>query len=148
MRRLSRSDETGVAMIELALVLTFLAVLIFGIIDFGYTLSDYQNVRQGVREAVREAASNPSQFTTTSQFNDFIVARSGVSASQLTVSWKPSGSITGGSNFEVCVDYATKSITGFAAAWLPKTLHSDVVMRMEPPQTTGFPAPPGPLAPC
>lgn len=169
MRLFEESDDCGVAMIELALVLTFLAVLVFGIIDFGYTLSDYQNLRQGVREAAREAANNPAQFndvnsptcapftppSTAACFYDFIVARTGLSASQLTISWSPSGTalspIPGGKDFEVCVNYTTTSITGFAAPYLPKTLHSDVLMRMEPPSST-FPAPTSPavspLAPC
>lgn len=173
MRDSAALDEQGVAMIEFALVLTFLAVLVFGIIDFGYTLSDYQNVRQGVREAAREVASNPSQFTVVTSpptplsstcsafapaptsteecFTDFIVARTGVSASQLTVSWSSAAAaprpLSGGTPFEVCVDYATKSITGFASSFLPKTLHADVVMRMEP-TSSPFPTPPVSLAPC
>lgn len=161
--------EHGVAMIEFALILTFLAVLVFAIIDFGYMLSDYQNVRQGVREAAREATNNPSQFTVTPPtppsppcstfvpaptstsecFRDFIIARTGVNPSQLNIGWSSSaGTIKGGSPFEVCVDYTPKSITGFAASFLPKTLHSDVKMRMEP-QSSTFPSlsPPIP-SPC
>jgi len=149
-------------MIEFALVLTFLAVLVFGIIDFGYTLSDYQNLRQGVREAAREAANNPSQFTdvssstckpfspptTSACFYDFIVARTGLSASQLAISWNQSGTITGHSVFKVCVNYTTTSITGFAAPYLPKTLHSNVQMLVEPLSTPLFPAPIPPAIPC
>lgn len=169
-RRIRGQSQVGVAMIEFALILTFLAVLVFGIIDFGYTLSDYQNVRQGVREAAREVTNNPTQFTvvagtppssppcstfvplptsTTECFQDFIRSRAGVSANQLTIGWSSStGTIAGGTSFEVCVDYTTKSITGFAAQFLPKTLHSDVTMRMEPPSSTFPSLSPPVLAPC
>lgn len=155
-------------MVELALILTFIFVLVFGMIDFGNTLSDYENLRQGVREAAREATNNPSQFgsattttclalspipTTAAEcFYRYIVARTGLPSSRLTVTWSNlPGNISTGTPFEVCVNFATQSITGYAQIVLPTTVHADVEMQMEP-QTSTFPSPSSPavaaFSPC
>lgn len=134
-------NQAGVAMIELALLVTFIVTLIFGLIDFGNTLSDYQNLKQGVREAAREATNNPSQFTSSAAFATFIVSRTGLSSSRLSIRWSPSGTLSNGATFQVCVSYATQSITGIGGPFLPSTLRSHVQMRMEPFPSATVPAP-------
>ncbi len=43
------------AAVELALVLPLVVALLFGIIDFGVVLNDYQSVRSGTRDGARNA---------------------------------------------------------------------------------------------
>jgi Flp pilus assembly protein TadG len=49
-----RGDD-GAALVEFALIAPFLFLVLFGIIEFGLTLNDYQSIRQGVREGARDA---------------------------------------------------------------------------------------------
>lgn len=56
MRPRVRDREQGASLVEFALVLPLLAVLLFGILEFGMALNDYQSIRQGTREGARQAA--------------------------------------------------------------------------------------------
>jgi Flp pilus assembly protein TadG len=47
--------DRGASLVEFAIVLPVLALLLFGVIEFGLTLNDYQSVRQGAREGARNA---------------------------------------------------------------------------------------------
>lgn len=60
-------DETGVALIELAVVLPILAVLSLGIMEFSNLYYKYQLVQNGVRDAARYAASLPYAPTDAAQ---------------------------------------------------------------------------------
>jgi Flp pilus assembly protein TadG len=53
-RRLRRED--GASLVEFALILPILALLLFGLIDFGFIYNDYLQVRQGVRDGARQGA--------------------------------------------------------------------------------------------
>lgn len=141
MNRAIERDQEGVALVELAILITFLTVLVFGFIEFGNTLSDYQNLRQGVREATREAAANPAKFTTSADFGNFIVSTTGLDSSRLTISWTSTGTFNSGDVLRVCVRYSTQSITGYAGLFLPSSLSSNVAMRMEPYPSSTFPKP-------
>jgi Flp pilus assembly protein TadG len=56
-RRLARyAADDGAAMVEFSLVLLLLAILIFGIISFGYLFSFRQNMTQAAAEGARAAA--------------------------------------------------------------------------------------------
>jgi Flp pilus assembly protein TadG len=46
--------ERGAALVEFAIVFPLLALIVFGIIQFGTTYNNYEAVRQGVRDAARE----------------------------------------------------------------------------------------------
>lgn len=50
-----RGDDRGAALVEFALVAPVLFLVLFGIIEFGIGLNDYQSIRQGVREGTRQA---------------------------------------------------------------------------------------------
>jgi Flp pilus assembly protein TadG len=54
-RRARARGERGAAAVEFALVLPFLLLVVFGIIDYGLYFNNSINVRQGVREAARQA---------------------------------------------------------------------------------------------
>jgi Flp pilus assembly protein TadG len=49
-----RRGERGAAMVEFAIVFPILALIVFGIIQFGSTYNNYESVRQGVRDAARQ----------------------------------------------------------------------------------------------
>lgn len=52
----TRERESGVALVEFALIVPFLLILIVGIIDFGFLFNDVISVRQGARDGGRQAA--------------------------------------------------------------------------------------------
>ena len=47
--------DAGNAIVEFALTLPLIIVLLFGIVDFGFTFNDWIAVRQGGREGLRQA---------------------------------------------------------------------------------------------
>lgn len=49
-------SERGASLVEFALVAPVLFLVVFGIVEFGMGLNDYQSLRQGVREGARQAA--------------------------------------------------------------------------------------------
>ena len=53
--RFRRRREGGAALVEFALVLPMLVLVLFGIIEFGIALNDYQSIRHGAREGARQA---------------------------------------------------------------------------------------------
>lgn len=59
-RSRTRPDDSGVAAVELALVLPILLVLVFGIIDFGRMLNAQITLTQAAREGARWAALGQS----------------------------------------------------------------------------------------
>ena len=56
MRR--RTNDRGANLVEFAILAPLLIVLVFGIIDFAWILTQHQDVRHGAREAARLAAVN------------------------------------------------------------------------------------------
>jgi Flp pilus assembly protein TadG len=57
----ARREEHGVVLVEMALVVTFLSLVIFGIISFGILLGFRQNLTQAATEAARAASVQPVQ---------------------------------------------------------------------------------------
>jgi Flp pilus assembly protein TadG len=93
-RRLRFCDERGQAIVEFALVLPILALLLFGIIQFGLVFNNYVTLTDAVRAGARKAAvsrqsGNPVGDTQTAVRN----AASDLDLSQLTItvtsSWAP-----------------------------------------------------------
>ena len=68
--------DDGAAMVEFALVLPILALLLFGIIEFGSAYSQTLNIRHGAREGSRLVAVNynPSGQTGQTQANTVAAA--------------------------------------------------------------------------
>ena len=62
--RWRRPRERGAALVEFALCLPVLAVLAFGVVDFGRAYSLTQQARASAREAAFYAASHPGQLHT------------------------------------------------------------------------------------
>jgi Flp pilus assembly protein TadG len=55
-RRRRDDDERGAALVEFALIFPFLALILFGTIEFAWTFSQHLDVRHGAREGARLAA--------------------------------------------------------------------------------------------
>ena len=62
--RRSRSDESGAALVEFALVVPLFALLLFGVIQFGLAFGGWASVRASVQNSARLIAINdPGQTT-------------------------------------------------------------------------------------
>jgi hypothetical protein len=53
-----KTNDRGANLVEFAILAPLLIVLLFGIIDFAWILTQHQDVRHGAREAARLAAVN------------------------------------------------------------------------------------------
>jgi Flp pilus assembly protein TadG len=58
-----RKSESGVALVEFALVLPFLAVILFGIVDMGRAYRFENRLRNAAREGAQLAQANPEKLT-------------------------------------------------------------------------------------
>ena len=58
-----KSREEGVAAVEFALILPVLALLLFGVIEFGRVWSQYQVFQGAAREGARCAAVQATEFS-------------------------------------------------------------------------------------
>jgi len=59
-----RSDQRGAALVEVALLLPFMGLLIFGTMEIGSVIYQQHVVTKGVQEAARYAARSPSLIET------------------------------------------------------------------------------------
>jgi hypothetical protein len=50
-----RRGDDGASLVEFALIAPVLSLLLFGVIEFGLVLNDYQSLRQSAREGARQA---------------------------------------------------------------------------------------------
>jgi Flp pilus assembly protein TadG len=56
-----RREQWGAVLVEMALVVTFLSLVVFGIISFGILLGYRQNLTQAATEAARAASVQQDQ---------------------------------------------------------------------------------------
>jgi len=136
----------------MALVLPLLLLIVFGIIEFGTTYSNYIGLRDGVRNSARAGAVG--SFGTNSSCNlvgadeaSTVVkrlmcltkAQTGLDTTQVRVKiMSANPSFTGPGTFAknealiVCAQIPTKAVTGFLGSALTgKTLRTKVAMRIE-----------------
>ncbi len=68
MRAFTRRGERGVGMVEFGLILPFVLLIVFGMLDFGRAINDNTTIaeaaRQGARQMAADAASSDSPFGT------------------------------------------------------------------------------------
>jgi hypothetical protein len=137
MRR--QRTERGASLVEFALLVPIMALLVFGIIEFGLAFSDSQNLRQATREGNRLITVNPSDFVSGGAFDDaklrtVIVNEAGLtdSATRLHVSWSPTGTLKAGDDFTVCATYELRSHTLLLGPFIDgKSLRSVSHLRFE-----------------
>jgi Flp pilus assembly protein TadG len=138
--------ERGASLVEFALVLPVLAVLIFGIIDFGFAFNSYIELRSGSREGARMAAVNnhctltptvsPCTLGDDAQ-RDALITKTRARTTGLAnandvdiaISFQDTTPAVG-ENVEVCLVYPFQSVTGLFS-FLNVDLKSKGVMRLE-----------------
>lgn len=140
------------AAVELAFVLPILLVVVFGIIDFGLTFSNYENVKSGTREAARLAVVSSLTNAPSCSINGATVtppaiptnsvdatnalvclAKDRIGLSQTKTKIRVSLTGTGiGDNVQLCASFPVSALNGFTAPFLSgQTLTSTVTMRLE-----------------
>ena len=158
-------DERGASLVEFAFVVPILALLLFGVIDFGIALGDSISQRQGVRDAGRQVAvgtwtNDMSCTNNVTSGGDEVkkivcLAKQRIDLKDSSVSVRVqlgSGAspYVVGEPVAVCAQYPMHSASGFFRPLLNgKYLRSKVVMRIETLKTSatltegGEPAPAG-----
>jgi hypothetical protein len=139
-RRAQRDPvERGAVAVELAIVVPLLFALLFGIIDFGFTMSDSVSVRQGVREGARQGVVGSVGSLCTGSDTQKLVCltkdRIGSVGGSVSVAVRlTSGDsvATAGHSLLVCAAVPMRSMTGlFSPILNGRYLTSKVDMRVE-----------------
>jgi Flp pilus assembly protein TadG len=129
MKPAHRSSERGANLVEFAILAPLLILLVFGIIDFGWAMGTYNDVRHGAREAARFAAVNAGDETAmgTMACNSMDIA------SGATVTFTDSATGAVGEQAVVSVTAPLSSISGLnlISVFLPPDLTSTVRIRLE-----------------
>jgi Flp pilus assembly protein TadG len=107
-KKLPRKREQGQTMAEFTLVLPVLAILLFGVIQFGIAFNNYLAVTDAVRAGARQAAV--SRFLPASQRESKVRAKvyasaDGLDASKLKVTVSASGGWQPGTDVTVTASY-------------------------------------------
>lgn len=127
----SKRDERGAALVEFAILMPLLAVLLLGIVEFGWGIAQQIDLRHKAREALRVAVVDGSTGEVTGRVcNDDIVAADDITGIQR------GGGTAVGSPATVSIQADIQQITGFFGwAWGAGTIASDVEGRNEQPVT-------------
>jgi hypothetical protein len=137
----------GASIVEFAIVLPMLALLVFGIIDFGSIFSDYHSLRSGVRDGARDAvvlnwgtsASCPTATGTapTSNIICRVKEKTGLGNTVKVGVWTPGGWQIG-ATLRVCAQYPMKSTSGLISPFVNgKAVTAKVEFRIEQELPTG-----------
>jgi Flp pilus assembly protein TadG len=135
-------------LVEAALILPVLLLLLFGAIEFGLAVNDYQSIRQGVREGARNAVVADYGSSTSCGING---SASGAASDmkqvicttkeqaglgddlRVKVTYVPGTGNDGDyGRVKVCATRPAQSVTGIIAPFLSSVdLQSEIVMRAE-----------------
>lgn len=147
-----RFGERGAALVEMALVLPLLMLIVFGIIEFGTTYSNYLGLRDGVRNAARSGAVGNFGQTSFCGLEDADEASAsiqrlmcltkratGLNQDQVRVkilsansTFSGAGTFAKNDALIVCAQVKTSAVTGFLGSALSgKFLRTKVAMRIE-----------------
>ena len=123
-------------MVEFALVVPLFLVLLFGIVDFGLALNDYNSVRQGVREGAREGVvgelGSACTGTGSQRLTCLTEDRIGLDAADTRVRIQLEGAYAVGEQLTVCAQHPIVSSTGMFEPFLGgKVIQSKITMRIE-----------------
>jgi hypothetical protein len=144
----ARDRERGVALVEMAIVVPLLLLIVFGIIEWGILINRDIALTQGTREASRQGAvalyggGVPACASGGATAELVCLAKDRIGVNGVAVHVIAPATSAVGSQFAVCATYKTTPITGLAALFLPKYIHTETVMRLEQapaatPLTTG-----------
>jgi hypothetical protein len=125
--------ERGASLVEFALIAPFLILLLFGIIEFGWLLGEFNDVRHGAREGARVAAVNAGD-------NNFLRATTCDSmdlTTNITVQFTDGATGSIGDVGTITVQATPDSLSGLALieVLLPDTITSTVEFRLEQPSS-------------
>lgn len=116
------SRENGAALVEFAVLLPLLIMVVLGIVEFGFALSQELDVRHGAREATRMIATDDYDLVTACNRMNL--------ASGATITLAGAGAGVGG-EATVTVQAPLQTITGFFDSWLPAGLNAQAKSRIE-----------------
>lgn len=130
----THNREQGASMVEMALVAPFLILLLLGIVEFGWLLGQFNDVRHGAREGARFAAV--AGGTTPEIVNHVCTSMEGLTAGMTGIQVELGGSpseIGDVGEISVTADVTGLSNAPIISGFLPSTLSSTVSFRMEQP---------------
>lgn len=116
------ASDTGAAAVEFALVLMLLVVLVFGIIQYGYTFFEYIQVAHAAREGVRWGALGANDTA--------IRAKARQAAPALGTSMTVSIA-RGSEDVTVTVTYPVTRLSPLPSIMVPASVSSTAVQRKE-----------------
>jgi len=127
----TRHGERGASMVEFALVAPLLLILLFGIMESGWSFSHLLEVRHGAREGARLVATNfGDDAAVTAEVCDRMHFSGDVAATTVTIT-VPGGAAIG-DTATVVVSSPYNSLTGFTSQFFSGlTLDSTVEIRLE-----------------
>ena len=138
-------DESGVGMVEIAIIAVLLFSLLFGIIDFGYLFSQNVTLRNATQSAGRFAAvgdfgddtvcaldGDVPEAASTRALRCLVKSEAGVDEGALRVKVALPEGYDRGEPLLVCSEYAASSMSGFFGFLIDgKVLHAKTRQRIE-----------------
>jgi hypothetical protein len=137
-------------MVEFAMVLPLVLLLIMGMIDFGFGLSNLNSMRHGTRESVRRAVvadvgsdsecviTGTAPGGATQSLVCQVKNKTGLDESGLRVKIVLDTSHAEGEGLILCTQHSLESITGLFSVLLnDKSVHAEVHMRVEKTESEG-----------
>lgn len=145
--------DRGAALVEFAVVVPLLFALVFGVVDFGFSLSNLNSLRQGTREAGRRAVvgdfgADGSCFidggaglsVDTKSLICMTKDKVGLDAADIKVRVAFDATYTEGDALILCTQYPTESISGVYGSLLDSGhVTTQVDMRIEVTSLSGAP---------
>lgn len=122
-----RSDD-GASLVEFAFVMPFLLILILGIVEFGFLLGQFNEVRHGAHEGARLAAVDDDDLVNNTC--------NGVGlSSDVDVTFVDGASGSIGEQGSVTIDAQVNSLSGLGMieAFLPNVLTTSADFKLEQP---------------
>ena len=143
-KKFRSGPERGAVLVEFALVLPIMALIIFGMLEFGMVFNNKSSLQQGTREAARQASVGQfggdssctiyglAPTTATHELACLIKERAELDGADVRVRINFISTNDVGDQLAVCALYPVDSITGFFGPALSgKTISAKVETRLE-----------------
>ncbi|HXH25854.1 MAG TPA: TadE/TadG family type IV pilus assembly protein [Vicinamibacterales bacterium] len=144
MRRAHQGQQRGVALVEMAIVVPFLLLVVFGIIEFGSAYNDKITLNQGVREGARLAARGdlpPCGGGSSTEIVECLTRDriGGELGQEATIGIDAPPSPQKGRPITVCAEVTLDASTPIIGQFVDgRTIHAEATMRVEE-EVTGDP---------
>lgn len=122
-------NERGAALVEFAIVAPLLILLLFGIIEFGWIFGQFNAVRHGAREAARFAAVDGGDNNAIMAVLCNAVEGQGAGITSIEASLDDGGTV--GASATITVRFTVAGLTGVFGAFLPPSMQTEAVFRLE-----------------